>query len=270
MPTIRIVNPKRSSPRRRANRRRSRKQNPLGGELLLMTNPHRRRSHGRRNPRRESSRRRNPRGRHISRHDYELRYGHKRNPRIRRSSRRHRNPSLGGVDLRDLGIASVGAAVGSIATRGLTQVILGSKNQGATGYAGNLVVAAGLTYLGSRVGGRTFGLGIGAGAVGGILLRVWQERVSGTGASGLSGLGDLDFEGLGDFVQTAFPVPTVSQQVGNYQVVQAPPYGAGMPAPVPAALPAKGGTAAAGASASAPAAPAGGTAVGRFAPRHAA
>ncbi len=194
------------------------------------------------------------------------------NPRLRRrSSRRHRNPSLAGIDLKELGIVSVGAAIGGIATRGLTQILLGSKNTGPTGYLGNGAVAIGLTFAGAKLGGRTLGLGIGAGAIAGIILRVWQDQVSGTGAGSMSGLGDLDFEGLGEFVPTAFPVPTVSQQVGPYQVVTAPPYGVGIPAPAPA-LPAKGGTAhpAAASGHGASSASSGSTPVGRFAPRTAA
>jgi hypothetical protein len=257
MPTIRIVNPKRSSPRRRANRRRSStKQNPLGGELLLMTNPSKRRS-SRRNA---GHRRRNPVLGHRRHH---RRHGREQNPRIRRHHNRRRNPTIAGIDLKELGIVSVGAAIGGIATRGLTQMLLGSKNTGATGYAGNAAVALALTFGGAKLGGRTLGLGIGAGAIAGILLRVWQDQVSGTGANGMSGLGDLDFEGLGEFVPTAFPVPTVSQAVGPYQVVTAPPYGVGLPAPAPA-LPAKGATghpAAAGSTS---------TPVARLAPRHAA
>ncbi len=257
MPTIRIVNPKRHSPRRRANRRRSlARQNPLGGELLLMTNPKKRRG-SRRN---SAPRRRNP---ELSRRRHYQRRRREQNPRIgRRHSRRHRNPSLAGIDLKELGIVSVGAAIGGIATRGLTQMLLGSRNTGPTGYAGNAAVAVGLTFVGAKFGGRTLGLGIGAGAIAGIILRIWQDKVSGTGASGMSGLGDLDFEGLGEFVPTAFPVPTVSQQVGPYQVVTAPPYGVGQPAPAPA-LPAKGASAH-------PATSSGSTPVARLAPRHAA
>lgn len=222
--------------------------------MLLMTNPKKRRnSHRRRNPRLESG----PRRRHHRRR--------RSNPfgEARRHSRRHRNPHhIAGVSLGDLAKASVGAAIGGVATRGITQMLLGDKNQGAMGYAGNVGVGLGLTYLGARMGGSTFGLGIGAGAFAGIILRLWSEHVAGTNPA-ISGLGDLDFQGLGDFVSTPFPVPTVSQQVGPYQVVQNP-----YPAPALPAAPA-----AANGQPASPANPAGApgrVATARFSARHAA
>lgn len=222
--------------------------------MLLMTNPRKRRnSRRRRNPRLDAGRRR---------HHHRRRS----NPfgESRRHSRRRRNPHhIAGVGLGELAKASVGAAIGGVATRGITQMLLGDKNQGAMGYAGNVGVGLGLTYLGARMGGSTFGLGIGAGAFAGIILRLWSEHVAGTSPS-ISGLGDLDFQGLGDFVQTPFPVPTVSQQSGPYQVVSNP-----YPAPALPAAPA----AANGQPAAAPANPAGApgrVSVARLSARHAA
>lgn len=217
--SIRLHNPRKSRSRRRASKRR----NPLGGgELIVMTNPkrkHRRRKGSYRSRNRRRSR--NPKlhfGSRSRRH---------RNSFFRRS-RRRRNPSVGGMDLMEILKVGAGAAVGGLGARSLTQIVLQSNNTGYVGYAGNLVASLLLGWAGNKFLGKNIGLGLAAGGFSATLLRIWQEQVSQTSPSSMSGLGDLDFSsnGLGEYAGSVFPLPTVSVPVttagGQHLLTPAP------------------------------------------------
>ena len=149
------------------------------------------------------------------------------------SRRRRRNPSIAGASTVDLLKIGASAAVGGVATRSLTQMVLQANNTGWMGYGANFAVALALAWLGGKFVGDKVGLGIGAGGISATVMRIWQEKVSLTSPNALSGLGDMDFsgDGLGEYVSTPFPVPTVSAlQNGNY-IVQQPPWPA-LQAPV--------------------------------------
>jgi hypothetical protein len=137
--------------------------------------------------------------------------------------RRRRNPIAGfaGADLIKLGLGAAGGAVG---TRYLTQVVLGDKNSGIMGYGGNVVAALALAYAAAKFAGREVASGVAAGGLAAVILRLWTDKVSGSSATALSGyLGDLEFssDGLGAYINSGFPVPTVSGQNGNYLSVPA-------------------------------------------------
>ena len=233
---LRVVNPRRTSKRvskRRASaKKRSGRRNPLmgGGELLLMTNPKRKRS------RRANSSARRRRSNPFA-FKSKRRSSHRRrsNPIVARSSRRRRrNPSIAGASTVDLLKIGASAAVGGVATRSLTQMVLQANNTGWTGYAANFAVALGLAYLGGKFVGDKVGLGIGAGGISATVMRIWQEKVSLTSPNALSGLGDMDFsgDGLGEYVQTPFSVPSVSKLTNGNYIVQQPPWPqAALPAP---------------------------------------
>ncbi len=168
----------------------------------------------------------------------------KSNPQLEKKRSSHslahrakKNPHhFGGYGLVDVVKVGAGAAAGAVATRGLTQAVLGSKNTGVTGYAANLGVALGLGWLTGLIPkAGTLALGVMGGGLAATILRIWSDKVSQTTPAALSGLGDMDFasDGMGDFVETPFPVPTTSQlQNGNWVVVD--PYQAALP-PAPAA-----------------------------------
>lgn len=187
-------------------------------------------------------------------------YRSKSNPHMvaakpRTSSRRKHNPrGIGSFGITEIMKAGAGAAAGGLGTRSITQLVLGDKNTGPLGYLANAAVAIALGYATAFVASPAWAIGVAAGGLGATILRIWSEQVSQTSPSSLSGLGDLDFSGngLGAYVQTAFPVPTVSSQQGRFQVVQAPPYGGPMALPAAVAMPA--GTP--GASAPVPVSPA--------------
>ena len=164
----------------------------------------------------------------------------KSNPALTRPSLKHRakkNPAhFGGFGLMDVVKVGAGAAAGAVATRGVTQAILGSKNTGVTGYAANLGVAIGLGWLTGLIPkAGTLALGVMGGGLAATILRIWSDKVSQTTPAALSGLGDLDFsaDGMGDFVETPFPTPTTSALENGNWVVQ-DPYRAALP-PAPAA-----------------------------------
>ena len=216
---IRLHNPRKSSSRRRASKRR----NPLGGgELIVMTNPKRKRRHNRSYRSKNSRRRsRNPKlhfGSRSRRH---------KNSFFRRS-RRRRNPSVAGMDLMEILKVGAGAAVGGLGARSITQMVLQANNTGYVGYAGNLVASLLLGWAGNKFLGKNVGLGLAAGGFSATLLRIWQEQVSQTSPAPMSGLGDLDFStnGLGEYASSVFPLPTVSSPVttagGTHLLTPAP------------------------------------------------
>ena len=229
MRTVRLVNPHKkrrnrtSSRSRRPNRRR---RNTLGGgELFVMTNPRKKRS---RNTRRRARARNRQRSTSFS----ATRSRRHRNP-FRAGRRRRRNPSIGGFGANELFKLGIGAAGGAIGTRYLTQVLLGDRNTGAMGYGGNLAAAIALAWAAAKFAGPDIAKGVAAGGISALIMRLWSEKVSGTSPAALSGyLGDLEFssDGLGAYIDSSYPVPTVSGQNGNYLATGAGsswgPYGA--------------------------------------------
>jgi len=215
MRTVRLVNPHKkrknrthSSTSRRRNRRR---RNTLGGgELFVMTNPRKKRRIYRRKSRAKNRSRRT------------------KNPFFATRSRRHhknyrrtrRNPfSAGGMNASELFKLGIGAAGGAIGTRYLTQVVLGDSNTGVMGYGANLVAAIALAWGAAKFAGPDIAKGVAAGGISALIMRLWSEKVAGTSPAALSGyLGDLDFssDGLGAYINSGFPLPTVSAQNGNY------------------------------------------------------
>ncbi len=183
------------NPHKKRSRRNRRKRNMGGGELLIMTNPRRRKSHRRR------SRAKNRRS-------------SKRNPFTKRSFRRRghrRNPAIGGFNSSELLKLATGSAVGSIGTGYLTQLLLADKNTGPMGYGATAAIAIALAWAAKKVGGAGDDLakGVLAGGLGALLMRIYREQVSGTSPAALSGyLGDLDFAGgLGRYDAGTFPTP---------------------------------------------------------------
>ncbi len=254
---IRVANPRRSQKKAKEFTRAQRpkkctRKNPLlgGGELALMGNPKTKKRQRQANPfgfgktkkKARRSRRRNP-------------YGFA----SRRRSNSRRNPSIvEGYSVTDLAKIGVAAAAGGYGTRALTQLVLSNNNTGWVGYLANGAAALMLGWAGGKFLGKDVGVGIVAGGLSATAIRIWTEQVSQTSPSQLSGLGDLDFSnnGMGDYIQTGFPVPTISVKNAQGQyVVQAPPYNV---ATMPAALPAP------AASAKASVTAAGAKSMGRF------
>lgn len=233
---LRVVNPrtKKKFSKRRRPPVRSKRRNPLagGGELVLMTNPkrkkkvnaQRRRSNPFASKKRVSRRRSNP---FVS----------------RRRTHRRSNPSIGGMDVGSLLKIGASAAVGGVATRSVTQMLLSSNNTGWMGYAANVVASFGLGYLADKFVGKDIGVGVAAGGIAATAMRIWQDKVSLTSPSQLSGLGDMDFssDGMGEYVESYIPVPTVSTKTNGQYITNFNPYPAPAPAlPAASAGPSKG------------------------------
>jgi hypothetical protein len=182
------------------------KKKNAGGVLYLMSNPRRKRSRNR-SHRRSRSR---SRGMYFASRS-------RKNPGGYRRRRSHRNPNIGPFSATELVKLGVGSAGGFIGARYVTQLILGDSNTGIMGYAATAAVTLGLAWAAAKFAGKDIAAGVAAGGLGGLFARIWSENVSGSApaaaaSSGMSGLGDVDFSasGLGAYIGSGFPVPTVS------------------------------------------------------------
>ena len=233
---IRVVNPRRqkSSSRRRSNRRRNSLMG--GGELALMTNPKRKCKN-----RTTTSRRRRRSNPFLFQKKRSTRRRRCSNPGFsyRRRSNRRRNPIVEGQSIPDLLKIGVSAAAGGYGARSLCQLVLQANNTGWMGYAANIVASLGLAWAAGKFLGPKYGVGVAAGGISATAMRIWSEQVSQTSPAQLSGLGDLDFSsnGLGEYVQTSFAVPSNSVKDANGNYIVANPWAV---AALPAAPPAKG------------------------------
>jgi hypothetical protein len=165
----------------------------------------------------------NPR-RSRSRKSYRRRSkAHKMNPsrsrkrfsfRRRHSSRR--NPGIAGFDSKELLYLALGAGAGVVGSKYLTQAVLGSSNSGPTGYAGQAIATLALGWAAHKFVGKDAAVGVVAGGLGAVALRIFQEQVSGTSSS-MSGLGDPDMAalgvGMGDYGAGVLSVPANFSQL---------------------------------------------------------
>lgn len=244
MPTVRLVNPKRSRVRRAGGKRlrrdghgrflkRKRGRNPAagGGELLLM-NPKRRRVRHRsyhRNPKKHHYRRRrhNPVSYAVAHPVRRRRRSYAMNPKYHHRRRRHNPLGLTGQQIM---ATSLWAIAGGVATRALPQIFLKESNTGIMGYGANALTAGILAWAADRFISRNAGQGV---LLGGMVMlggRVISDLfgktlvsfgdVFGTtptaGTSGLGAHGDPSFD-LGLYVPNEFVVPTWSDTVYQRQ-----------------------------------------------------
>jgi hypothetical protein len=142
---------------------------------------------------------------------------------------------------------ALGAGAGAVGTRGITQLVLKTKNEGLYGYAANVAASISLGLLGAKFLGAGVGNAMLAGGLAATVQRLWDDKVSkilpavssaATGAPAgttVKGLGDVSYSDdglgraiLGDYVNATFPY---TQNNG--------PYGGSAPAPaLPAPAPA--------------------------------
>lgn len=237
MPTVRLVNPRRSRVRRVSGKRipgrnakgrfvrRKRGRNPVagGGELLLM-NPKRRRV---RNRSRASSHKRRYRRRRSNPVSYAAARPVRRRRRsnasavvVHRRGRRSNPLSLGG---RELIPTALWAIAGGVATRAIPQLLLKDSNTGIFGYGANALTAVALSWAAERFVSPNAGKGVligGAVMLGGRLISdffgkslvSFGDVFGTTGTSGLGAQGDPSFD-LGLYTQNEFVVPTTSDGV---------------------------------------------------------
>jgi hypothetical protein len=126
---------------------------------------------------------------------------------FRRRGHRRSNPNIGGFSTNELLKLAAGAAVGVAGGKYLTQMLLGSANTGAMGYAGMTAVVLALGWAGNKFAGKDVATGIVAGGLGTVALRIYQEQIAGS-ASSMSGLGDLQaLADMGDYRGGTLPMP---------------------------------------------------------------
>jgi hypothetical protein len=115
---------------------------------------------------------------------------------FRRRGHRRPNPGIAGFNTNELLKLTLGAAAGVVASKYVTQMVLGANNSGPTGYAGSAVVTLALGWAAHKFVGKDAATGVIAGGLGALALRIFQENVSGTSPN-IQGLGDPDMAALG-------------------------------------------------------------------------
>jgi len=181
---------RRAAPRRHAHRR---KKN--AGEIITLAlgnpAPKRRKSSMARKRKKSTSRRRRSRvARHrVSNPVAPLRRRRRHSKKARRSSRRRGNPGIGSAVgmVQKAGFLIAGAA----GTRLLTQAVLGSKNTGILGYAGNAITAFILGPIAGKVlKSKEAGAMVTLGGFVGLTLRLISDFTPFGSQLALSGMGD--------------------------------------------------------------------------------
>ena len=140
---------------------------------------------------------------------------------FRRRHSRRRNPSgIAGFNTNELVKLALGAAAGGLGSKYLAQIVLGDKNSGPMGYAGSAVATLAIAWGANKFVGKDAAQGVIAGGLGALVIRYFQENVSGT--MPMSGLGDPDMAAfLGDYrpgnlaVPSAFATPAPPVVMGN-------------------------------------------------------
>lgn len=226
---------RRTAPRRRTNprrrrvtrtvvrrvsrpRARARSKNPLGEELILLSNP-------RRNRKKPTTRRRR---RVATVNPY--RRPRRRNPNrshVRRQRRRNPVTREGAKSFAIEGVKAIAAgAVSSVGCRAIAQGILGDKNVGMMGYLANLTLALGGGFaIFKFTKSKALALGWAVGGSAATVQRIWSEKVSMTSpAAAAPALADLDYSsngmggvGLSGYVNTGYALPSVTGQDGSIQ-----------------------------------------------------
>ena len=205
--TLRLVNPRKRS------RSRNRKRNNV---LYVLTNPKRKTAMAKH---RRTKKNRSHFG--VSKRKH-------RNPFLKRRGHR-RNPMFGGVSAKQILELGLGAAGGVIGAGYLSQLVLGGSNVGVMGYVADSVSTLALAWLANKFSSGDIAKGVLAGGFGAVIKRIWVENVSGASGS-MSGLGNMEFAGLGAYKSGSFPLPTTS---GNYALQSAPGAAAGSGAAIP-------------------------------------
>ena len=130
---------------------------------------------------------------------------------FRRRGHRRSNPGIAGFNTTELIKLAGGAAAGVLGSKYLTQTLLSSSNSGPMGWAAQAAATLAIAWAANKFVGKDAAVGVVAGGLGAVALRIWQEEVSGTSSS-MSGLGDPDMayagvRGLGEYRGGSIPMP---------------------------------------------------------------
>lgn len=149
--------------------------------------------------------------------------------------RRRRNPGIGGFSVEHLAKLGAGAAIGGWGTRYIAQAILGDANTGVQGYVADVAVAVALAYAAKKFAGSDVADGVAAGGISAVLLRIYSEKAGAAAPAAMSGyLGDVEFSGLGTYLQAGYTLPPNVTNQNNYLLPAAGPVGAVVGAGAPA------------------------------------
>ncbi len=158
-----------------------------------------------------------------------------------RTTRRYKRNAGGGPNMGGVVTIAGSALVSAFVTKLGTQMVLGDKNTGVMGYAGNLGVGAALWFVASKfLRSHNVAVGVLTGTVIQVMLRALNDYTPlGSYVSQL---------GMGDYQMQSFVTPQVLVAPMNNADIAVPP-GWGAPAALPPPTPAQTMTASAGVSA---------------------
>lgn len=149
--------------------------------------------------------------------------------RRRRHHNRHRSSNPFGMSTMQLLTDILAGGVSAIITPAVTEGALGmfGMNAGVMGYLGTLGVAGLLGWLTSAFTKRKdLGIAVAVGGSASLIMRIWQENVSGTHASPAGNNPDFAGSGAGmsGYFNTPFALPSITGGDGslNKAVVQNP------------------------------------------------
>lgn len=109
----------------------------------------------------------------------------------RRHSHRRGNPEIAGFSTTELIKLALGAGTGVLASKYLTQMVLGGNNTGIQGYGVQGIAVLALGWAANKFVGKDAATGVVAGGLGALAMRIYTENISGSTTS-MSGFGDLD------------------------------------------------------------------------------
>lgn len=154
---------------------------------------------------------------------------HRRNPFHVKRRRNSRHSSMGGkITIGSVMKVGAGAAVGSVVARGAVQQLLQANNVGLVGYGANAAMSVlGAWLIHKFTGAKDIALGFVAGGLGATMVRIYEEKISQTSASPVSGLGDIAFSDTGLGLYNTGLTPGAYPEYGRFLPPASVPINAG-------------------------------------------
>ena len=129
---------------------------------------------------------------------------------FRRRGHRRSNPGIAGFNTSELLKLAAGAAGGVLGSKYATADDSLGVDSGPMGWAAQAAITIALGWAANKFVGKDAAVGVVAGGLGAVALRIYNEQISGTSSS-MQGLGDPDMGvlgvGLGEYRGGTLPMP---------------------------------------------------------------